>query len=582
MSHFAGLLTAASAGADANPAAGIEARRRLLNAMARNPSLVVNEVSDTRFWCAATTVPVWPAAVAQASAGVLGALAGDPVMVDGATPPNVERSVHQVFEALGQGRFAALAQAKGMFCAAVWNARAGRLVLATDALASRPLYYTQAARGGPIAFATSLRLLRVLVGADGERVDEQGFAEQLFFGQALGERTVFRDVKVLTPGQAVVFTDGSSRQSVTHADYTATPRLDLRYEQASDCLHACFAEAVRRRAIGTRQEAFLSGGMDSRAVVAELVDQGHTLSTFCAAYPDSIDDVVSRQVAQAFGITRHTTWHRTPAERILVALDPFAIYARDHFPTDSGRTARGLWSGDGGSVTLGHVYMTEASVALAATVPNADLVRRLFPTLQTRPTRQLSAPETARLAEMATAGAMAELERCSAAEPDRRLFHFYMRNDQARHLYHHYEAIDLSQIELLTPFFDADFVSLVSALPTAWFLNHRIYNDWIQGFRCGAGNHYWQPYRGHLPCPHPNPSTASDQWDNAWYSGPQVRQAYARMAGELLGRDEPLAAPYHSKGLLRLCGLLNRVGVSKYNYEIAYARNLLHTLGRPD
>ena len=44
---------------------------------------------------------------------------------------------------------------------------------------------------------------------------------------------------------------------------------------------------------------------------------------------------------------------------------------------------------------------------------------------------------------------MAELSKCQAAAPDRRLFHFYMRNDQARHLYHHLDSIDLTQVELL-------------------------------------------------------------------------------------------------------------------------------------
>ena len=122
-----------------------------------------------------------------------------------------------------------------------------------------------------------------------------------------------------------------------------------------------------------------------------------------------IHGTTCKQVAAAFG-TRHVTWHRTPADRILTALDPFAMYAREHFPSSQGAAgARRLWSGDGGSVTLGHVYMSSATVEAAGRRLNTDAVRALFPVLRSRPTRQIGRRQTAHLSELATAGALAEL-----------------------------------------------------------------------------------------------------------------------------------------------------------------------------
>ena len=174
---------------------------------------------------------------------------------------------------------------------------------------------------------------------------------------------------------------------------------------------------------------------------------------------------------------------------------------------------------------------------------------------------------------------MAELSKCQAAAPDRRLFHYYMRNDQARHLYHHLDSIDLTRIELLTPFFDADFVTLVASLPTAWFLDHKIYNSWINRFHCDAGNIYWQSYPGHLPSPHAKPPDASDQWRAEWYSSSAVRAAYGGQAATLCTRRDRLAFNYASKTILQVCRFLNIAGMARYNYEISHARNMINILG---
>lgn len=576
MSHFAGYLrTNEAASADETP---IE--QALLGAMARQPERALHQHREGRLWVVTQELGLWRGQSADRHAHGLAVVVGDPILVAADSgDADAARSAQALGEALVSGHWDTLQTTRGSFAALGWHAGDGRLLLATDKIGSRPLYVKRERQRW--LFATSIALLRLLQ-ADPEQVDEQGLAETLFFGQPLGDRTAFAGVRVLRPGCALRINAQGSEDTLAYFDLATVAPQHLSYDEGLAALHATFRRAVQRRLRGDAQEAFLSGGLDSRAVVAELIDQGRRVHSFCAAYPDSLDDIVGRQIAQVLG-TEHQTWHRSPADRVRVALDPFAVYARAHFrsPVAAAGAARGIWSGDGGSVTLGHVYLKPETVQRAAGRLDADLIRQLFPGLNTRPSRQLGTARLRRWTELAIDGALQAFARTEAAAPERRLFLFYMQNDQARHLYHHFERIAESGIELITPFFDSDFVSLVSGLPIDWFLRHRLYNDWIAGFGCAAGSVYWQPYRGHLPGPHAKPSTIADQWDAGWYRSPEVRRTYREIGEAILRRPDDLASPFLDRQQLRLSLWMNRLGVGNRDYELAYARNLVSTLARP-
>jgi asparagine synthase (glutamine-hydrolysing) len=210
---------------------------------------------------------------------------------------------------------------------------------------------------------------------------------------------------VLRPGHALLVEASGEAREQRYFDLAAVTPRSMPQDEAVPALHGAFSRAVQRRLRAGEQQAFLSGGLDSRAVVAELIDQGQTVRSFCAAYPGSLDDLAGQQIAAHLG-TRHHTWHRSPADRVRVALDPFALYARDHFPDPLGQGARAIWSGDGGSVTLGHVYMNEATVERAAGAIDGGVVRDLFPGLNGRPTRQIARQKLERWADLATDGAL--------------------------------------------------------------------------------------------------------------------------------------------------------------------------------
>lgn len=510
--------------------------------------------------------------------GSLAGVAGNPVWCEGLAGALPEAAGSTALSrALLDGHPQALANARGNFAAFAWNKRTRTLVLATDKLGLRPVYYRQ--HDGFLAFATSLRILLQSVGTP-TSVDEAGLAQFLYFYQCLDGHTVFSGVRVLRPGEALVCTRDAKPSLTRYFDLASTRRMPISREEAEQRVFSCFQEAVHRRSTEETVEAFLSGGMDSRAVVAGLVDLGRKVHTFSASYPSSTDDVVSRQVATLLG-TEHTCWHQEPADRVVFDMAPFSRYVKAHFPGMGKPGKRLLWTGDGGSVSLGHVYMTEASVQLASRPITPDNAADLFPQLRHHPTRHLSRAKARELAAIALDSIVREFGELADAEPDRRLFLYYMRNDQARHLHHHFEAISQTQVEFAAPFFDSDFVALVTALPISWFLRHDLYNNFIQKFRSPAGACYWQTYPGHIPGPHPAPAGITNQWETDWYRTPAVRKAYAAMALRLLFARRGLSAAYFSPAITTICALANVFGITRYNYEIDAARSIFNAMELP-
>jgi hypothetical protein len=129
-----------------------------------------------------------------------------------------------------------------------------------------------------------------------------------------------------------------------------------------------------------------------------------------------------------------------------------------------------------------------------------------------------------------------------------------MHNDQHRHLFRHFEDIDLHRIELELPYFDAEFLAVIMSVPIEERLYHRFYNQWLKCFPSYVAGTYWQSYPGHAPCPLPRTEQLSYQWDpdvravkrrGAW--GRSVRYALQallarRFAGAIMRRRTLAAA----------------------------------------
>jgi asparagine synthase (glutamine-hydrolysing) len=158
----------------------------------------------------------------------------------------------------------------GMFAFALWDSTARRLVLARDRVGKKPLHFFEG--GGELTFASELEALR----ADPEApsaIDPSSLDEFLAFGYIPAPNTIWRGVRKLPPGHRLTWEDGRSRvERWWRLDYSR--KLDGSTEELEAGVRARVAGAVRRRLIAdVPLGAFLSGGIDSSIVVAEMAAQ---------------------------------------------------------------------------------------------------------------------------------------------------------------------------------------------------------------------------------------------------------------------------------------------------------------------
>lgn len=157
----------------------------------------------------------------------------------------------------------------GMFAFAIWDARAGRLVLARDRLGVKPLYVT--VTDGLVAFASEIRAL--LAGGFAEpRLSPGGLAGYLSLGAAREPGTLIEGIEAVAPGTALAFdVRGSRVWRYWNLREQIARRSNLGWgrERAAQEVRERLRQAVRRRLVSDAPlGVLLSGGIDSAAVTA--------------------------------------------------------------------------------------------------------------------------------------------------------------------------------------------------------------------------------------------------------------------------------------------------------------------------
>jgi asparagine synthase (glutamine-hydrolysing) len=190
----------------------------------------------------------------------------------------------------------ALARVNGEFQLALWDRLECSLLVAGDRFGCLPLYWVNTPEG--FAFAGSVGALLRVPGVSADP-DEQAIREAVTFGGfRLGGRTNVRSISMLGGARALSWCGGIVAErrywSWPSAPPTATRRLDDLVDEA----HALWQAAIRRRLNGaTRPGNTLSGGLDSRAVMAEATAQGVSWRALTYGLPRCDDVRLARRAA---------------------------------------------------------------------------------------------------------------------------------------------------------------------------------------------------------------------------------------------------------------------------------------------
>jgi asparagine synthase (glutamine-hydrolysing) len=193
----------------------------------------------------------------------------------------------------------------GMFALALWDEPHERLILARDRLGKKPLLISQS--GGTVVFGSEFQavLQHPAVRRD---VDPLAIDDYLTLGYIPAPRTAFQNIRKLPPGHMLIWDRGQTRlQSYWSLDFE--PKLDIAEGEAIERFDELFQDAVRLRLISdVPLGAFLSGGIDSAAVVAAMADAGHErVKTFSIGFSDPAYNELplARLVAERYGTEHH-------------------------------------------------------------------------------------------------------------------------------------------------------------------------------------------------------------------------------------------------------------------------------------
>ncbi|KZC41788.1 MULTISPECIES: XrtA/PEP-CTERM system amidotransferase [Rhodanobacter] len=195
---------------------------------------------------------------------------------------------------------ACLARLVGMFAFAVWDMRAQRIYLARDQLGIKPLHYGFT-RAGELVFASELKGLLAHPGVE-RSLDPQALEDYLALGYVPDPRSIYRGIFKLPPGHWLSWRAGEARP--VPRQYWDVPfklAADFTADEAAEQLHGLLDNAVAGQMMAdVPLGAFLSGGVDSSAVVASMsrVSQ-QPVRTCCIGFDDDRFDEIAhaRQVA---------------------------------------------------------------------------------------------------------------------------------------------------------------------------------------------------------------------------------------------------------------------------------------------
>jgi asparagine synthase (glutamine-hydrolysing) len=195
---------------------------------------------------------------------------------------------------------------RGMFAFACWDARRQRLLLARDRLGIKPLYYVET--GGRLAFASELKALLELEDVE-RRLDGRSLSHLLAFLATPLTDSIVAGVRKLAPGHLLVAAPGRPLRVERYWDVAFEPDRGRSEESLVEELRALLEEVVRLHMVSdVPLGAFLSGGIDSSAVVAHMARLSERpVKTFSIGFADEEWSELpeARRVARRFATEHH-------------------------------------------------------------------------------------------------------------------------------------------------------------------------------------------------------------------------------------------------------------------------------------
>jgi asparagine synthase (glutamine-hydrolysing) len=202
---------------------------------------------------------------------------------------------------------AAIVRLRGMFAFSLWDENKQRLVIARDPFGKKPLFLTE--MPGVWLFGSEIEPIIQFPGVD-RSLDHEALQEYLLNRYVPGPSTLFRSVKKFPPGCYGVWQAGylSVTRYYTPPFATTVPNV-MNFGDAVQMFSETFEDAVRIRMRSDAPfGAYLSGGVDSSAIVATMVRQSsERVRTFSVGFREAKYSELdfARTIARRFETNHH-------------------------------------------------------------------------------------------------------------------------------------------------------------------------------------------------------------------------------------------------------------------------------------
>ncbi len=174
-----------------------------------------------------------------------------------------------------------------MFSFALYDQNRQRLIIGRDRFGVKPLFYTY--QNGCLSFASEIKSLKILPDF-APTLDPEAMAIFLDLYFIPDPWTIYQNVRRLKPGHYLMLSpEGFSEREYYDFDYTK--KIQISQAEAEQELANLFRQAVQRQLIAdVPVGVLLSGGMDSRSVLAAASEKHPEITTFTVTFDEKIYD----------------------------------------------------------------------------------------------------------------------------------------------------------------------------------------------------------------------------------------------------------------------------------------------------
>lgn len=174
----------------------------------------------------------------------------------------------------------------GIYAFALWDDRRQRLMLARDHLGKKPLFIQE--QSGRLLFASEIKAL-LAFGDIAPTLDRTALADFFISGDVAAPLTLFSGIRKLMPGSYAIWQNGHLTETTFSRPAHGEPTLLAPVTDPVAAFAAGLDEAVRVRMVADAPfGAFLSGGLDSSAIVALMSrHSAQPINTFSVGFREA-------------------------------------------------------------------------------------------------------------------------------------------------------------------------------------------------------------------------------------------------------------------------------------------------------